>query len=256
MPMEYQGYDKNFALTGRTALITGGAAGIGRAIAELYVEKGARVALVDRSEHVAATAAELGENAAIGIQADVTDSADVHAAVERVVAEFGRIDVLVNNAGVVALDWAEELSEADWDLTLNVNLKGVFLMCQTVGRHMLESGGGRIVNMASQAAEVALDKHLAYCTSKAGVVGLTKVLASEWGPRNVRVNAISPTVALTELGRKAWAGEVGERMKEKIPARRFVYPEEIAGCALYLASDAADMINGANLVIDGGYSIQ
>lgn len=201
--MEYQGYDKNFALTGRTALITGGAAGIGRAIAELYVEKGARVALVDRSQHVAATAAEIGEASAIGIQADVTDSADVQAAVDRVIAEYGRIDVLVNNAGVVALD-----------------------------------------------------KHLAYCTSKAGVVGLTKVLASEWGPRGIRVNAISPTVALTELGRRAWAGEVGERMKEKIPARRFVYPEEIAGCALYLASDAADMINGANLVIDGGYSIQ
>ncbi|WP_424821332.1 SDR family oxidoreductase [Salinisphaera sp.] len=256
MPMEYQGYDKNFALTGRVALITGGAAGIGRAIAELYVEKGARVALVDRSEQVAATAREIGAGSAIGIQADVTDSGEVQAAVNRALDEYGRIDVLVNNAGVVALDWAEDLSEADWDLTLNVNLKGVFLMCQSVGRHMLEAGGGRMVNMASQAAEVALDKHLAYCTSKAGVVGLTKVLASEWGPRGIRVNAISPTVALTELGRKAWAGEVGERMKEKIPNRRFVYPEEIAGCALYLASDAADMINGANLVIDGGYSIQ
>ncbi|HET7313483.1 MAG TPA: D-threitol dehydrogenase [Salinisphaera sp.] len=254
--MEYQGYDKNFSLTGRRALITGGAAGIGRAIAELYVEKGARVALVDRSEQVVTAAGEIGGESAVGIQADVTDSADVQAAVDRAVAELGRIDVLVNNAGVVALDWAEELSEADWDLTLDVNLKGVFLMCQTVGRHMLEAGGGRIVNMASQAAEVALDKHLAYCASKAGVVGLTKVLASEWGPRNICVNAISPTVALTELGRRAWAGEVGERMKEKIPARRFVYPEEIAGCALYLASDAAAMINGANLVIDGGYSIQ
>ncbi len=254
--MEYQGYDKNFALTGRTALITGGAAGIGRAIAELYAEKGARVALVDRSEQVAATAAEIGDGAALGIQADVTDRADVQSAVDRVVGEFGRIDVLVNNAGVVALEWAEDLTEADWDLTIDVNLKGVFLLSQIVGRHMLQAGGGRIINMASQAAEVALDKHLAYCTSKAGVVGLTKVLASEWGPRGIRVNAISPTVALTELGRRAWAGEVGERMKEKIPARRFVYPEEIAGCALYLASDAAAMINGANLVIDGGYSIQ
>lgn len=254
--MEYQGYDKNFALTGRIALITGGAAGIGRAIAELYVAKGAQVALIDRSPQVMATAEEVGGGSALGIEADVTSSTDVKAAVDRVVSEYGRVDVLVNNAGVVALDWAEELTEADWDLTINVNLKGVFLMCQTMGRHMLEAGGGRIINMASQAAEVALDKHLAYCTSKAGVVGLTKVLASEWGPRNIRVNAISPTVALTELGRKAWAGEVGDRMKEKIPARRFVYPEEIAGCALYLASDAADMINGANLVIDGGYSIQ
>lgn len=254
--MKYQGYDTNFSLTGRHALITGGAAGIGRAIAELYVAKGARVALLDRSDAVLATARELGADAALGIQADVTSSTDVRAAVDRVLEAFGRIDVLVNNAGVVALDRAEDVTEADWDRTLAVNLKGVFLMAQTVGRHMLEAGGGRIVNMASQAAEVALDKHLAYCTSKAGVIGLTKVLAAEWGPHDIRVNAISPTVALTELGRKAWAGDVGERMKEKIPARRFVYPEEIAGCALYLASDAAAMINGANLVIDGGYSIQ
>lgn len=254
--MDYQGYDKNFALTGRLALITGGAAGIGRAIAELYVAKGARVVLVDRHAQVMTTAAEIGGESAAGMQADVTSSAAVQAVLDRVLAECGRIDVLVNNAGVVALDWAENLAEDDWDRTLEVNLKGVFLMCQTVGRHMLEAGGGRIINMASQAAEVALDKHLAYCASKAGVVGLTRVLASEWGPRGIRVNAISPTVALTELGREAWAGEVGERMQQKIPAGRFVYPEEIAGCALYLASDAAVMINGANLVIDGGYSIQ
>lgn len=254
--MEYQGFDRNFALDGRVALITGGAAGIGRAIAELYAEKGARLALLDRSDDVDAVAREIGGESAIGLVADVTSKADVEAAVARVESAFGRIDILVNNAGVVALDWAEDLSEADWDLTLDVNLKGMFLMCQTVGRKMLDAGSGRIVNMASQAAEVALDKHLAYCTSKAGVVGLTKVLASEWGPRGIRANAISPTVALTELGRRAWAGEVGERMKERIPMRRFVYPEEIAGCALYLASDAAAMINGANLVIDGGYSIQ
>ena len=254
--MEYRGYDKNFSLAGRRALITGGAAGIGRAIAELYVEKGATVALLDRSEQVFDTAREIGSDETLALQIDVTSSADVASGVERVISELGAVDVLVNNAGIVALAPAEELSENDWDATMAVNLKGVFLMSQTVGRHMLAAGGGRIINMASQGAVVALDKHLAYCTSKAGVVAITQMLASEWGPRNIRVNAISPTVALTELGRKAWAGEVGEQMIDKIPARRFVYPEEIAGCALYLASDAADMINGANLVIDGGYSIQ
>lgn len=254
--MEYRGYDKNFSLAGRRALITGGAAGIGRAIAELYVEKGATVALLDRSEQVFKTAREIGSDKTTALQIDVTSSADVASGVEQVLAELGGIDVLVNNAGIVALAPAEELSESDWDATMAVNLKGVFLMSQIVGRHMLAAGGGRIINMASQGAVVALDKHLAYCTSKAGVVAITQMLASEWGPRNIRVNAISPTVALTELGRKAWAGEAGEQMIGRIPARRFVYPEEIAGCALYLASDAADMINGANLVIDGGYSIQ
>lgn len=254
--MKYRGYDNNFSLDGRCALVTGGAAGIGRAIAELYLAKGARVALLDRSDAVEAVAAEIGLAQAIGVQVDVTDKSAVETAVDSVIAEFGRIDVLVNNAGVVALDRPEDVTESDWDLTIDVNLKGVFLLCQVVGRHMLASGGGRIINMASQAGEVALPKHLAYCTSKAGVIGMTKVLAAEWGPNNIQTNAISPTVALTELGRKAWAGDVGEKMKQKIPTGRFVYPEEIAACALYLASDAAAMINGANLVIDGGYSIQ
>lgn len=253
--MEYRGYSKDFSLTGRRALISGGAAGIGRAIAELYVEKGARVALLDRSEGVHDTAREIGGDT-LAVQGDVTSSSDMKACVERVIGELGGIDILVNNAGIVALAPAEALDESDWDATMAVNLKGVFLLSQRVGRHMLERGSGRIINMASQAAVVALDKHLAYCASKAAVVSLTQTLASEWGPRNLRVNAISPTVALTELGQKAWAGEVGEQMKQKIPARRFIYPEEIAGCALYLASDAADMINGANLMIDGGYSIQ
>jgi len=121
---------------------------------------------------------------------------------------------------------------------------------------MLERGCGRIINLASQAGVVALDKHLAYCVSKAGVISMTKVLALEWSPQGIQVNAISPTVVMTELGREAWAGEVGEQMKRLIPARRFAEPEEIAAAALFLASDAAAMITGENLMIDGGYTIQ
>lgn len=254
--MSDKSFDKHFDLAGKLAVVTGGAAGIGRSIAETFVSRGARVALLDRDEQVSATAREIDADSAFGLRMDVTSPDEIQAVVDRVISENGKIDVLVNNAGVITLDWAEDVKETDWDLMLGVNLKGVFLMSQCVGRHMLNSGGGRIINMASQAAEVALDKHLAYCVSKAGVVGLTKVLASEWGPHGIRVNAISPTVALTELGRRAWAGEVGERMKEKIPAGRFVYPEEIANCALYLASEAADMINGANIMIDGGYTVR
>jgi NAD(P)-dependent dehydrogenase (short-subunit alcohol dehydrogenase family) len=137
-----------------------------------------------------------------------------------------------------------------------VNLKGTFLMCQAVGRSMLEAAGGVIVNMASQAATVALDQHVAYCASKFGVVGVSKVLAAEWGPRGVRVNTISPTVVITELGRKAWDGPRGDALKKLIPTGRFAYPDEIAAAAVYLASDAAAMVNGADLVIDGGYTIR
>ena len=123
-------------------------------------------------------------------------------------------------------------------------------------RVFFAAGGGRIVNLASQAASVALAEHAAYCASKAGVLGLTRVLASEWGGRGVRVNAISPTVVLTELGRKAWSGQRGEDAKAAIPTGRFALPREVAGAALFLASGAADMVNGADLVVDGGYTIR
>jgi D-threitol dehydrogenase (NAD+) len=120
---------------------------------------------------------------------------------------------------------------------------------------MLAAGYGRIVNLASQAASVALPEHVAYCASKAGVLGLTRVLALEWGPRGVTVNAMSPTVVMTDLGRAVWAGEKGEAAKAAIPTGRFAEPEEIAGLAVYLASEAAAMVNGADYRIDGGFTI-
>lgn len=254
--MQFNGFDSNFRLTDRVALITGGAAGIGLAIAKEFFEKNARVALVDRSDEVINVADNIGGQRALGIQADATDGKAVQLAVDRVVKHFGHIDVLVNNAGVAILEPAEAVKEDSWDRTMAINLKAVYVFSQIVGRHMIERKQGKIINMASQAGVVALPNHLAYCTSKAGVIGMTKVLALEWGPHNIQVNAISPTVVLTELGRKAWAGEVGEAMKKKIPSGRFAYPEEIAACALFLASDAAAMVNGANLVVDGGYTIQ
>ncbi|AIM23069.1 MULTISPECIES: SDR family oxidoreductase [Serratia] len=247
---------RELSLKGKVALITGGAAGIGLAIAERYLQNGARVALLDRAPQVAEVARQLDAEAALGVVADVTDAASVERAVAQIEAHFGRLDVLVNSAGIVALHPAEELPEAAWDATLAVNLKGVFLTCQAVGRRFIRQRGGSIINLASQAGVVALPNHLAYCASKAGVIGLTQVLALEWGPHNVRVNAISPTVVLTELGRKAWSGEVAEQMKQKIPLRRFAEPQDIAASALFLAGDAAAMITGANLVVDGGYTIQ
>ena len=257
-PMDFTGYDKSFGLTDKVSLITGGAAGIGRAISTLFAEKGAKLVLADLNPAIAKIAQEICPDASRveTVTADLTSTADRERVVEAAIKRFGRIDILVNNAGIVLLDDALTLPEEYWDKTMAVNLRAPFFLAQRVAREMVKTGGGRIVNLASQAGVIALDKHVAYCAGKAAIISMTKVLALEWARYNIQTNAISPTVVLTELGRKAWAGEVGEAMKKKIPNGRFAYPEEIAACALFLASDAAAMINGENLVIDGGYTIQ
>lgn len=248
--------DLDFRLDGKVALVTGGASGIGTAIASAFATKGARIAVADLAESGAVEAARTFATESRGYGCDVSDPDSVGRTIDAVVDAFGRIDILVNSAGIVMLAPAEELPLRAWDSTINVNLKGTFLVCQSVGIRMLASGGGTIINMASQAATVALDHHVAYCASKFGVVGLSKVLAAEWGGRGVRVNTISPTVVLTELGQKAWAGPRGDALKKLIPSGRFAYPDEIAAAAVFLASDAAEMINGADLLIDGGYTIK
>ena len=255
--MEFAGFDKDFRLGGKVALITGGAAGIGRAIADLYADKGADLVLVDLSEDVHEVARELAGRGVKthAVTADLTVKGSIESVVSEALATFGRIDILVNNAGVVLLDPAETISEDYWDRTMAINLKVPFLMSQLVGRAMIEAGGGKIVNLASQAGVVALNRHIAYCASKGAIIMMTRVLALEWGRHGICVNAISPTVTLTELGKQAWGGKVGDDFKKMIPVGRFAYPEEIAACALFLASQAADMINGENLVIDGGYTI-
>lgn len=245
-------------LTGKVAIVTGAANGIGLAVAELFAKSGAQVALFDMSSDVAAVPARLagGSNRHLAMVLDVTDAGAVTLAVAQVVKHFGKIDILINNAGVALLDSASSLSEADWDVTMAVNLKAPFMLAQAAGRHMIAQHYGRIINLASQASVIALDRHVAYCTSKAALVGMTKVLALEWAPHGVTVNAVSPTVVETALGKKAWAGKVGEDMKAKIPVGRFALPGEVAGLILYLASDGAAMINGENILIDGGYSAQ
>lgn len=248
--------DLSFDLSGKVAVVTGGASGIGAAIAAAYVEKGAKVAILDLQEDAAVARAELLGGGCRGFACDVADTESVQRIVDAVVAAYGRIDILVNSAGVVVLAPAEELGRAAWDMTIAVNLTGTFNVAQAVGNHMLTAGSGRIINLASQAGSVALDQHLAYCASKFGVIGMTKVLASEWAGRGVTVNSISPTVVLTDLGRKAWEGPHGEALKALIPTGRFALPEEIAAVAVFLASDAAAMINGADLLVDGGYTIR
>lgn len=248
--------DYDFPLAGKTAFVTGGASGIGAAIADAFAQKNMRVAIVDLDMHAARDKADSLGQGAIAVACNVADPASVAAAAAEVNAAFGRIDVLVNSAGIVDLAPAESISVTAWQRTLDINLTGTFLVAQTVGQIMIAQGGGRIINLASQAGSVAIDEHIAYCASKFGVIGLSKTLALEWGKHRITVNTVSPTVVLTDLGKAAWAGAKGDAMIGQIPAGRFAEPCEIAAAAVFLASDAAGMVNGADLIIDGGFTIK
>jgi 2-deoxy-D-gluconate 3-dehydrogenase len=248
---------KAFDLSGKTAIVTGASRGIGLAIAELFAERGANQVLVGAHPTVKEVPSRLagGADRAMGVVADVSVAADVEAVVAAALARFGGVDILVNNAGIALLGKAESLPQASWDRTLAVNLTGAFLMAQAAGKAMIGRGGGRIVNVASQAAVVAIEEHVAYCASKAGLLGLTRTLALEWARHRITVNAISPTIVETDMARVAWAGEVGEAVRRRIPVGRFARPDEIAAAVLYLVSGVAEMITGENLYVDGGYSV-
>ncbi len=243
-------------LVGKAAVITGGASGIGFAIAKLFVENGATVVLLDVNVDVKSIAKGLSSNHAYGLQVDLMAFENYDAIISQIFSHVDAVDILVNNAGLVKLEPAISMSCSNWDSTINLNLKSPFLMSQNLARYMTNQGSGKIVNLASQAAVVALDQHLSYCVSKAGIVSMTKVMALEWAGKGIQVNCISPTVVMTELGKKAWAGEKGEEMLKKIPVGRFAEPEDVAQVALFLASSNANMITGENIVVDGGYTIQ
>jgi D-threitol dehydrogenase (NAD+) len=245
----------DFSLDGKVAVVTGGASGIGAAIVDAYAAKGATVVVLDKAVEAAQHKVDDG-SAAAAIGCDVTSEQSVVDAVSAVHARFGRIDVLINSAGIAVIDPAEQLTVKDWDQTMAINLRGAFLVSQQVGRIMLAQGSGTVISLASQAATIALPGHLAYCASKFGLVGMTKVLALEWAGRGVTANTISPTVVMTPLAKELWDNPEGDALKAQIPTGRFAEPDEIAAVAVFLAGDAAKMINGVDLLVDGGYTIR
>lgn len=249
--------DLDLGLEGKTAVITGGAAGIGNQTAEFFLKQGCNVVLADLNPGVNDVAKEMGGDKAIGVAGNVCDAAYRQSVIDEGVKAFGQIDFLINCAGIVALDDAEVISAEYWNRTIDINLSASFFMAQAVGKYMIDNGvKGSIVNIASQAGVVALDKHVAYCAAKGGIIAMTKVMALEWGEYGIRVNAVSPTIVLTALGHKAWDGPAGEAFKPMIPALRFAEPEEVSSVIGFLCSKAAAMVTGHNLAIDGGYTIR
>jgi NAD(P)-dependent dehydrogenase (short-subunit alcohol dehydrogenase family) len=244
----------SYNFSGAVVVVTGAATGIGRAVAEGFATAGATLALLDRSASVMGVASSLGA-AHKGWVADVSNADSIAATAREILSTFNHVDILVNNAGIGPLAPAESFPVETWDQTMTVNLRGAFLVARAFAPSMLARAHGRIINMASQAAVIGIEGHLAYCASKAGIIGMTNCMALEWAPRGVTVNAISPTVVETELGLSGWAGEKGERARAAIPTRRFAKTAEIAAAVMYVASAEAAMMNGANIMIDGGYSI-
>jgi len=248
-----------FDCAGQIALVTGAARGLGRAIALALAEAGADVALglrdIDADAGLAAQVTARGRRV-LPLQMDVADVGQVRAAVDRVVAEFGRLDILVNNAGIAPENPAEDVVEDDFDATLAVNLKGTFFASQAAGRVMIRQGYGRIVNVGSQAGAVALPGESVYCMTKAAIAHLTRCLAVEWGQHGITVNAVAPTFVRTPGTEPSLADpEFHADVVERIAAlHRIGEPIEVAGVVVFLVSQAASLITGETVLIDGGWT--
>ena len=248
-----------FDVEGQVALVTGAARGLGRAIALALANAGADIALGLRETSVdggvTGEVEQLGRRA-FAVQMDVLSLDQIRAAVDGVVSKFGRLDILINNAGVSPENPAEDVVESDFDLTLGVNVKGLFFASQAAGRHMIRQGYGRIISLSSQAGFVALPAESVYCMSKAAVAHLTRCLAVEWGRHGITVNAVAPTFIRTPGTAEALADPAFEaEVRERIAGlHRIGEPMDVAGAVVFLASPAASMITGTTLLIDGGWT--
>jgi NAD(P)-dependent dehydrogenase (short-subunit alcohol dehydrogenase family) len=251
-------HSDNLRLEGKVALITGAARGIGRACALAMAEAGADIALGLRD--IKSDAGLANEIRALGrkvlpLQLDVRDLRQIQAAITGIENVFGRLDVLVNNAGIGPPNRIEDVTEADFDYTLEVNLKGTFFMSQAAGKIMIQQQSGTVVNLSSQAGFVALPSESVYCMTKAGIAHLTKCFAIEWGQYNVTVNAVAPTFIKTP-GTEKWLLDDDFRadVLSRIALSKVGVPKDVANAVLFLASPAAAMITGTTLMVDGGWT--
>jgi NAD(P)-dependent dehydrogenase (short-subunit alcohol dehydrogenase family) len=247
-------------LSEKTAIITGASGGIGRAICSQFVAEGARVVLAGRNvEEMTSIAGQIGalEAQALVCRCDVSDAASARYAVENAVSEYGRLDILVNNAAAfTATSPFDQLSEEDWEKTVAVNLTGTFHMSRPAVEAMKRTGGGIIIHVSSQLARVAAPGQAAYCMSKAALVHLAKAMAIDLARYNIRVNSLSPgAIAGSRLERRFGDSQTAEQtLGPKAPMQRLGTAEEVARCAVFLASDDSSFMTGADLLVDGGYT--
>ena len=245
-------------IRGKTAVVTGSTKGIGNGIARAYAQAGADVVIVSRhQEDCDRAAAELREKygaRTLAVAGDVTKRGDIENIMNKTVEAFGRIDILLNNAGSAITKRAEDLTEADWDRVVDLDLKAVFFCAQAAGRVMIKQKRGKIINISSILGIVADKQVLPYAVAKGGVLQMTKALALEWAKHNIQVNAICPGYVKTEMNAADLESDkIGSHLLGKIAMRRFGEVDEIAGAAIFLASEASNYMTGQQIVIDGGW---
>lgn len=258
--MTQRGLGLGADLFGRVAAITGAAGGIGRALANTFAQNGADLFLMDVDPGLESLRAEIEPACAGRVVCHLADlgvEGAAQLAAEHCLRAFGRCDVLINNAAIGGGGPLEEIPPTEWKRTLHINLHVPLMLSQSFYLLMMRpAGAGRIINMASQAGVVALDGQGSYCVSKAALIALTRSMASEWGSSGVSAVAVAPTVVETAFALGYWQGEVARRHIEQIPSGRFAKPQEVAAACLFLASDAAQMVNGTVLTLDGGFTIR